>query len=299
MHAITCKLLMLRLLLLLLLLLLMLLLLLLHRHLHVFSELLLLRRHAIRHLHAETSKLGLLLLLLLLIPLPHAWRRRWLLAHSARLAGVHRALDVLGVSVHSVLERGIVLMPIQALLAVAAVVALVSAMAPAIIIPLVDSHVWLALIIVCSAAAIPLVAVVAPPIVVVAVVAVVVIPTIAVVATIVVVAIAVLLLVIIPAAIIVVVVVGAAVVAVPLLLLLLALHVAHHVGHLLLEASICLLHLLVGVSQSRDDRLGAVVRCTELVHRIVEGVVLLHVRRRLRRVHSESKIAGSVGGDSF
>ena len=153
------------------------------------------------------------------------------------------------------------------------------------------------MIIVCSAAAIPLVAVVAPPIVVVAVV---VIPTIAVVATIVVVAIAVPLLVIIPAAIIVVVVVGAAVVAVPLLLLLLALHVAHHVGHLLLEASICLLHLLVGLRQSRDGCLGAVVRCTELVHRIVEGVVLLlHVRRRLRRVHSESKIAGSVGGDSF
>ena len=61
----------------------------------------------------------------------------------------------------------------------------------------------------------------------------------------------------------------------------------------------CLLHLLVGVSQSRDDRLGAVVRCTKLVHRIVEGVVLLHVRRRLCGVHSESKIAGSVGGDAF
>ena len=93
---------------------LLLLLLLLHRHLHVTSEVLLLCRHAIRHLHTETSKLGLLLLLplLLLISLPHAWRRRWLLAHSARLAGVHRALDVLGVAVHTVLERGIVLMPI-------------------------------------------------------------------------------------------------------------------------------------------------------------------------------------------
>ena len=297
MHAITCKLLMVRLMLVLLLLLL-----LLHRHLHVAAELLLLRRHAIRHVHAETSKLGLLLLLLLLIPLPYAWWWRWLLAHSAHLAGVHRALDVLGVAVHSVVECGVVLVPIQALLTVAAVVALVSAMAPAVIIPLVDSHVWLAWIIVCSAAAIPLVAVVAPPIVVVAVVAVavvVVVPTIAVVATVVVVAIAVPLLVIIPAAIIVVVVVGAAVVAVPLLLLLLALHVAHHVGHLLLEASIRLLHLLVGVRQSRDDGLGAVVRCTELVHRIVEGVVLLYVRRRLRRVCSESKIAGSVGGDAF
>ena len=193
------------------------------------------------------------------------------------MAGVHRALDVLGVAIHSVVECGVVLVPIQALLTVAAVVALVSAMAPAVIIPLVDSHVWLALIIVYSAAAIPLVAVVAPPIVVVAVVAVVVavvavvvIPTIAVVATIVVVAIAVPLLVIIPAAIIVVVVVvGAAVVAVPLLLLLLALHVTHHAGHLLLEASIGLLHLLIGMRQARDNCLCAVVCCTKLVHRII------------------------------
>ena len=139
-------------------------------------------------------------------------------------------------------------------------------------------------------------AVVAPPIVVVTVV---VVPTIVVVATIVAVAIVVPPLVVVPAAI--VVVVAVAVVAVPLLLLLLllALYVAHHVGHLLLDASICLLHLLVGVCQSRDDRMGAVVCCTKLVHRIIKCVVLLHVCRRICGVHSEPEVTSSVGGDLF
>ena len=260
-----------------------LLLLLLHRHLHVASELLLLRWHAVWHLHSKAAELGLLLLLLLCHP--HVGLVGRLFAHSARLAGIHGALHILGIAVHAVPERGIILMAIQLLLAIVAVVALVGVMAPTMIIAFVDADVVRSLVVVCSAATVQISSSSIPSLVIIVAA----VPTIVVVVA--VPTVGVLLIIIIPAAIVAIIVI--AVVAIPLLLLLLVVRVYHHVSHLLLEASIYLLHLLIGISQTRDDRLGAVVCRTKLVHRIIKCFVLLHVCCRICGVHPEPEVTST------
>jgi len=215
----------------------------------------------------------------------------WLFAHLARLAGIHGALHILGVVVHAVLERGVVLMAMQLLLAIAAVVALVGNMAPTIVITFVYVDVRRSLVVVCSAATVQISSSSIPSLVIIVAA----VPTIVVVVA--VPTVGVLLIIIIPAAIVAIIVI--AVVAIPLLLLLLVVRVYHHVSHLLLEASIYLLHLLIGISQTRDDRLGAVVCRTKLVHRIIKCFVLLHVCCRICGVLSELEITSSVGGDIF
>ena len=164
-----------------------------------------------------------------------------LFAHVAHLAGINGALHDLQISVHAVPERGAILVDIQLLLAVSAVVALAGAMAPAIITAFVYADVGRLLIVVCSAATIPYDAVVSIPIV-----GIVVVSTIVVVVMIVVVVVS-------TVGVLHLIIIAAVVAIIPLLLMLLVVYVAHHVSHLLLEASICLLHLLLGMCQPCND----------------------------------------------
>jgi len=108
---------------------------------------------------------------------------------------------------------------------------------------------------------------------------------------------AVVVVVAVAAVVVIIIVVVAAAASIPRLAVA---TVGHEHRHLLLQHSVHLLHLLIGLGQALDCGCGLIVRVAEIIDRLIEsligvGVLTIHIIGAFRGTHTKSKGACRIG----